>query len=237
MPNTYFQFKQFKVEQDKCAMKVTTDACLFGAWVADWLQTNRITVNRIADAGAGTGLLSLLLAQKTEACIDAFELDASAAKQCGENFAASLWKKRLNVFNNSVHTLTEQVYDLTIANPPFFVNHLESDDTARNKALHIHNNELKEWIDSLHRITLPKGYIALLLPPKEVSEVIKQMQICNRQLQHTVVIQHAASLPVLRYILLFGNVTTKDTTTIAIKDSNNYSKEFIELLKDYYLYL
>lgn len=238
MPNNYFQFKQFKVEQHQCAMKVTTDACLFGAWVANWLQINKLTINQIADAGTGTGLLSLMLAQKTTASISAFELDELACNQCAKNFAASPWQQQLTISNKSVHDLEDQIFDLTIANPPFFVNHLQSDNNARNKALHVTNNELKKWIDSFNRITKSDGYITLLLPPNEVDDVIDQMQVYNWHLQNTVAIQHAPELPILRHILLFGKVETQlHTTTIAIKNKNNYSNQFIQLLKDYYLYL
>lgn len=238
MPNNYFQFKQFKVVQDQCAMKVTTDACLFGACVADWLQTNKITVNRIADAGAGTGLLSLLLAQKTKAQIEAFELDDIACKQCASNFAESPWPERLAAYNSSVHNLKEQAFDLTIANPPFFVNHLQSSNQTRNKALHATDAELREWANSLHQITKPAGYIALLLPPNEVSEFILQMQQYNRHLQYQVCIKHSNETAPLRNILLFGeSVTAINSSTIIIKENNNYTEDFIGLLKDYYLYL
>lgn len=238
MPNNYFQFKQFKVVQDQCAMKVTTDACLFGAWVAYWLQTQKPEVGSIADAGAGTGLLSLLLAQKTKAQIEAFELDDIACKQCVSNFAESPWPDRLSAFNYSVHSLEEQAFDLTIANPPFFVHHLQSNNPTRNKALHATNAELKEWANSLHQITKPTGYIALLLPPNEADEFILQMQQYKRHLQYQVCIKHSNDTPPLRYILLFDNsATAVHSSSIVIKENNNYTIDFIELLKEYYLYL
>ncbi|MBK6276532.1 MAG: methyltransferase domain-containing protein [Saprospirales bacterium] len=97
MSNTYFQFKQFKIEQDKCAMKVCTDSCLFGAWLH--VEEN---VKTILDIGCGTGLLTLMLAQKSAAKIDAVEIDASAYLQAKQNIESSIFSNNISIFNEDI---------------------------------------------------------------------------------------------------------------------------------------
>src|SRR3954470_19398265 len=121
MPNDFFHFKQFSIHQQYCAMKVCTDACLFGAWTASIIDKEKLPADYILDIGAGTGLLSLMLAQLlNNSTIHAVEIDADATKQAGENFTASLWSERLNIFNTSIQSFNPaQQYDFIITNPPF----------------------------------------------------------------------------------------------------------------------
>src|SRR5215213_7485932 len=110
MPNSFFKFKQFTVHHDRCAMKVTTDACVFGAWSAE--EIRHLDPKQILDIGVGSGLLSLMIAQKNEAAIDAVEIDKEAAEQARENIQASPWKDHIHVTNENVlHLDTEKKYD------------------------------------------------------------------------------------------------------------------------------
>src|SRR4026209_1473778 len=121
MPNNFFRFKQFTVHQEQCTMKVCTDSCITGAWVADYILRNQLQVLNCLDIGTGTGLLALMLAQKTGMLIDGVEIDNDAFVQATENFADSPWEKRLHSFHADITTFpTSKEYDLIISNPPFF---------------------------------------------------------------------------------------------------------------------
>ncbi|HMI78726.1 MAG TPA: methyltransferase, partial [Ferruginibacter sp.] len=162
MPNNYFQFKQFTVFQDKCAMKVCTDACLFGSLIAN----GQLLPAHCLDIGTGTGLLSLMYAQKDPlAIIDAVEIDEAVAGQAKENFAASPWAGRLNIFNTDILALhPPEKYDLIFSNPPFFEDDLRSPDEFKNSAKHDTTLDLKQLLQVVDTNLTNEGSFAVLLP-------------------------------------------------------------------------
>src|SRR5437763_249939 len=137
MPNDFFRFKQFTIQQQYCAMKVCTDACLFGAWTVSTITNEKLPAGYVLDIGAGTGLLSLMLVQQLKnSIIHAIEIDGAAAKQAGENFVASPWGEQLNIFNTAIQSFSPtQRYDFITTNPPFFQDDLASPNAQRNIAL------------------------------------------------------------------------------------------------------
>ena len=140
---SYFQFKQFIIHQDRCAMKVCTDACILGAWFGTKLPSNI----RVLDIGSGTGLLIMMLAQNIEAAIDGIEIDLPAFKQLQENISQNEWKKRIHVYPGDIRNFSfPQQYDFIISNPPFFENDLASESLAEQTAKHSKDLSLDELI-------------------------------------------------------------------------------------------
>ena len=238
MSNNYFQFKQFTIHQEQCAMKVCTDACLFGAWAADSLQNK--PVESLLDIGAGTGLLSLLLAQKTTAVIDAVEIDADAFAQAKENFLQSPWKERLHIINTDITGFSAgKKYDCIISNPPFFEADLKSPQQNKNAAKHDTRLTLPVLLQQVNQLLNKDGYFAVLLPCHRVDYFITESLQHNLFCIEKVLVRQTPKHTYFRGMLLFSaNKTETANKEICIKDGlGNYTPEFISLLKEYYLHL
>lgn len=220
-------------------MKVCTDACLFGAYVAQWMQEHCIGARKALDIGAGTGLLSLMLAQKTELEIDALEIDPAAATQAKENFAATPWKGRLNIFERDATShCSDEAYDLIFSNPPFFEADLRSPDEGKNAAKHDTGLTLDQLAVVADRNLKPGGFFAILLPYHRVEAFIKMAGEYRLHLHYQVLVQHTKGHPYFRGILVFGRTIQQPVEiTLPIKENGGYSAQFSALLRDYYLYL
>lgn len=237
MANTYFKFKQFTVHQNKAAMKVCTDACLFGAWTLRYALINQ--VQTVLDIGTGTGLLSLMLAQESNAIFDAIEIDADAADQAGINFNNSGWNKRLNLHHTAVEDFMakhSQQYDLVICNPPFFNKQLNSQQTQRNLAMHDAGLSFSTLAACMQKALNPNGTGAVLLPwyrAEEWKAIAKKAGLsCIKEtaVNQTDVHPHFRSM-----MLMSLNEGLYHFDQINIKENNVYGAAFIDLLKPYYL--
>lgn len=239
MSNDYFQFKQFIVHQQKAAMKVCTDACLFGAWVGKMISVNNFTIDAKAlDIGTGTGLLSLMLAQQFPGTIDAIDIDNGAATQAAENVAGSKWNDRISVHESSLEDWDNNQYNLIICNPPFYEQDLKSPDIQRNLALHDSGLTLGTLWENIMRCLLPEGLFAVLLPYHRLTECLQFAGTHGFYLHKMVTVKQTEKHSPFRVMLLFGRenkVTVQES--MLIKKEAAYSSEFIALLKDYYLYL
>lgn len=236
MANSYFQFKQFRVEQSLAAMKVCTEACLFGALV------NFHIPQRILDIGTGTGLLSLMLAQKYSCHIDAVEIDKDAFDQATLNFKNSSWANRLSLYHHSIQEFQNHnslKYDLVISNPPFFSDHLQSKDAAKNGALHTNFLSQNDLLTAVMSVLSAEGEFNLLLPPAESEKF--DLLAMGRQLflRERIVVYNKQGMPPFRFISKYGfNKTKPHSKEIHIRNKKGeYSEAFIELLKPYYLNL
>lgn len=240
LPNNYFQFQKFIVEQEKSSMKVCTDSCLFGAWVADKMERKCINARNILDIGSGTGLLSLMIAQKFSGTIDAIEINESAYLQTKENFIKSPWNARLRSIYGDVKSWNNPVkYDFIVSNPPFFENDLISPDQNKNEAKHRTSLSLKALLESIKNNLIVHGNFALLLPYHRIQYFKDLAREKYVYLSEELMIKQTPNHSYFRGILLFG---TKHTSTVSneliIKDTHgNYTQSFQILLKDYYLNL
>ena len=239
MANTYFQFKQFTIHQDNCAMKVCTDACLFGAWVANELKAINKT-GTCLDIGAGTGLLSIMLAQKTTAFIDAVEIDKAAFEQAKENIYQSPWSEKISIINTDISTFeTNKKYDCIISNPPFFEGDLKSSISNKNAAKHDTTLTLQQLLQAVENCLHEEGNFAVLLPYHRADFFIEAAAKSTLYVSKKVLIKQTPGHDYFRAMLLFRRQQKMvSNEEIIIKDdTNNYTGVFTGLLKDYYLFL
>ncbi|WP_462219081.1 tRNA1(Val) (adenine(37)-N6)-methyltransferase [Ferruginibacter sp.] len=238
MPNNYFKFKQFTIHQDKCAMKVCTDACLFGAYIANEIQ--QLPVKNILDIGTGTGLLTLMLAQKTSATIDAVEIDAAAFTQGKQNIEQSPWREKIAIYNSDILQFqTNKKYDCIISNPPFFEADLKSGDEKKNFAKHDTSLTFTELLNFVTENLSPAGFFSVLLPFRRSNYFEAEAAKINFNLIKKILIKQTPKHNHFRSILIFSTkkLETIQEEIIIKNEEGNYSTKFIELLKDYYLHL
>ncbi|MET3125029.1 tRNA1Val (adenine37-N6)-methyltransferase [Arcicella rosea] len=230
-----FQFKQFLVRQDQTAMKVTTDACILGAYTA--LEN----ATKVLDIGTGTGLIAMMLAQRSKAQFSAVELDDNAYQQAVENIQNSIFKEQITVFHQSIQDFAENnkdlYFELIVSNPPFFQNHLKSEQEKRNKALHTDTLSFEDLLTSVIKLLSADGRFVVLLPAYE-STVLENLALQEGLYPHKkLLIRHRNGSKILRIITTFG-LTEKETIQEELIIRNldeSYTAQFSTLLKEYYL--
>lgn len=237
MPNPYFSFKQFTVYHDKCAMKVGIDGVLLGAW------TNVENCDSMLDIGTGTGLIALMLAQRSLATVDAIDIDGDAILQAKENIENSPWKDRIHTQKNSLQELTKicsKQYDLIVSNPPYFVNSTKTPLENRTAARHTDSLSHEELIRHAKLLLKPTGRLCLILPVIEGFQCIEYASktglYCNKQ----VTVYPKPNAIAKRLLLEFSIFPTQKTSSELIIESeerHHYSPEFSILAKDFYLKL
>jgi tRNA1Val (adenine37-N6)-methyltransferase len=238
--NSFFQFKQFRVEQAACAMKVCTDACVLGALAPI------AGARRILDIGTGTGLLALMAAQRTPlAHLEAVELEEAAAAQAAANFAASPWAGRLRLHPvplGAFAATQPALFDHILCNPPFFRNALRSPNPQRTTARHTSEDTLTftELAGFAVRFLTFKGQLTVLLPPPEMQQFEQEAAVAGLYPVHRRVLRHRPGSKPLRHITTFGRQPTpvqQQDLALHEADSADYSGWFREALGPFYLAL
>lgn len=236
MPSNTFAFKQFTVKQDKCAMKVGTDAVLLGSWVLPDFAKN------ILDIGTGTSIIALMLAQRSSADIDAIDIDLNACIQAKENVESSPWKERIHIFHESLQTFSvrsDKKYDLIVSNPPFFVDSSKASGLERTISRHTDLLPYHELIDGVLELLEPEGRFCVILPSKE-GEMFrdmaaeKQLYLCKLTRVRT----RADKATEKRLLMQFERSRrsfSENALVIEKDERHSYTDEYKELTKDYYL--
>ncbi len=237
MPNSFFSFKQFTIHQHNCAMKVTTDSCLFGAWAS--LLSNG---HKALDIGAGTGLLAVMYAQKNPlAVMDAVEIDADAATQAADNVAGSPWPSAIKIIHqNIIDFKPANLYDAIISNPPFYKQQLQSSDVKKNAAHHSSHLSLQDLFQNVARLLNNKGQFYVLLPWYRTDEALAIAAAFSLFPANITGVKQTPKHPYFRSMLLFTRLQKnhiQEQEIIIETEKGKYSEVFTALLKDYYLYL
>lgn len=232
-----FHFKQFSVNQDKSAMKIGTDAVLLGAWCP--IDNKPFS---ILDIGAGTGILSLMLAQRTSADqIDALEIEENAYEECVENFESSPWSSRLFCFHAGLDEFIdepEDEYDLIISNPPFYSEDYKTNDSQRDLARFQEALPFEDLIEAADLLLSENGIFAVILPFKEEEKFIDLCAEVELYPVKVTRVRGSYATPIVRTLLAFKryelSVLTADELVIEI-NRHEYTDAYINLTKEFYL--
>lgn len=234
--NKPFKFKQFTIQQDRTAMKVGTDGVLLGAWVN--LDSNPVS---ILDIGSGTGLIALMLAQKSQAeLIDAIELDDDAYEQTVENFENSNWSDRLYCYHTSLQEFADEVddtYDLIVSNPPFYTATYKELEKKRAMARHTESLTYDELLKGTAKLLSEGGSCTFIIPFSEKNKFIEIARSLKLFPNRITKVKGTENSPVKRCLLQCSfteQPIVLDELVIEL-ERHVYTSEYKRLVKDFYL--
>ncbi|MDW7694691.1 methyltransferase [Flammeovirgaceae bacterium SG7u.111] len=232
MANSYFQFKQFRLEQALAGMKFGTDSAVLGAWA------NHPDPSAILDIGTGTGILALMLAQRFTCPIHAVEIEPEASAQATSNFKNSPWATRLNVYQQDIKTFEgENKYDLIVSNPPYFHRSLASPDQKRQLARHSDSLSTQTLLKKADSLLGEQGLFYVVVPSLSANEYETLTAKLNLFLQEKLAIVTVEGKNPARYVLKFGRKKTPHQQKVLIvkNKTGDYTVAYAQLLKDYFL--
>jgi tRNA1Val (adenine37-N6)-methyltransferase len=236
MQEEIFRFKQFSVAHNLCAQKVGTDGVLLGAWT-DVPES----VTHILDIGTGSGLIALMMTQKSNAGIDAFDIDENACKQARLNFNNSLWEERLNVFHSSLQDfIPNKKYDLIVSNPPFFENSLKPDKKERSWARHNDSLSIEDLIVYSKKMLKQEGRLSVIIPFEQKAAFLEIAAKNSFSLKRITNVRGTAASKIKRVLLESAfetelNFEIQENELIIEESRNQYTSAYKNLTKDFYL--
>jgi len=235
--NNWFQFKQFTVQQNNAAMRVGTDGVLLGTWTQVENATN------ILDIGTGTGVIALILAQRSSATIDAIDLDEGAIADAQLNFRESPWNDRLTAVQSSLQQYTEtasEKYNCIVCNPPFFNNAVKSKNENRAMARHTHSLSFDDIARGVSKLLDEDGCFSLVLPAeaeKEFRSIAANYRLFASKITR---VKPKPSKTIVRVLMEFqfdAKMPITNELTLETETHHEYTLEFSEMVKEFYLKL
>lgn len=233
--NNYFQFKQFKIIQEKSAMKVGTDGALLGAWA------NVAGVQTILDIGTGTGLIALMLAQRSLANVVGIEIEKNAAEEASENVRNSQWNDRVSIDNISYQEFakkTNKKFDLLVSNPPFFVNSFKNETESLTMARHNDLLPFNDLISGAVELLSETGRLSVILPNLQATNLIDLAESEGLFLNRITKVKPKPSKSANRFLIEFSKIRTvveENKLIIYAEDSSDYTEMYKEITHDFYL--
>jgi tRNA1Val (adenine37-N6)-methyltransferase len=237
MASDTFEFKQFRIRQDRCAMKVSTDAVLLGSWVT------ATEASDILDIGTGTGVIALMLAQKSKGRVTAIDIDRESAEQARANVAESVFSGRVEVIHDSLQNVAAKgkpTFNLIVTNPPYFVDSWKSNDDTRKIARHTDTLSYDELLYGVKKLLHPKGKFCLILPTNEARKFREMSESSGLFLSKLLRVRTRLEKETeKRHLMQFEFKQSEfSESTLVIEEDNNrsYTQEYRALTRDYYLH-
>jgi tRNA1Val (adenine37-N6)-methyltransferase len=237
MGTEVFKFKQFSIEQNDSVFKVGTDGVLLGAW------TDTVGAKNVLDIGTGTGLLALLIAQKTkDTLVDAIEVQEESCKIAETNFERSPWKNRIKLIQSTFQnfaSMTDKGYDLILSNPPFFIDSLKSPAAGKSLSRHAESLSMEDLLAGVLKLLKPGGRLSVIYPFKEAglftTLALERKLHCRRRM----LVRPLPDRPFVRTLMEFSfEKVSCDERELAIETGprHHYSEAYKTLTGEFYLY-
>ena len=235
MPNTFFRFKQFVVQQDKCAMKVGTDGVLLGAWA------DVPSEGKVLDLGTGTGLVALMVAQRCGADVVAVDISGEACEQAAENVAESPWKDRIQVVHADAKLMGEDyagMFDCIVSNPPYFKENVKCPGQLRNTARHTDELSFRQLSETSSLLLKEGGALSVVLPAGAAHEFIAEASAQRLLLSRQTWIHTKPGAQPKRVLMTFvkGQSVSTEVVYMTIHEADHsFSEAYKSLTSDFYL--